>query len=328
MLYMKEELSVKLKNEVLKFIAEGGDLYQTPAKSWPFYSTYRSFLRLNHFKNAEEVFEALGIEYDREYNRFYETLNKTKLIADENNELTDSRSAAVAAIKVFADELNCTPSDYLILMSPYRMKKAFKRTNYINHVIRELRREFPDGDITGIKTKNPRLYERISVIVKNLVGEGVSRPDVMDLLGVSFSGNGCKKPAQIKRSRINDSEVYSEYKQKKDQIKNLAADDRELYSKILVCATRFNISVYDWFVVHGETPPENSNRNTNRLSICKVDKQAREQELLEKRAEIIKRLKIKRPANKCEAYYYDKYLAKLTLDELEQSEVAQDEMAD
>lgn len=327
---MERKFIEKLKDQICDFINEGGDLYETTnVKQLPFYESI-NYLRKSSNGQIHSFAEAmafLGFDYDQEFAR-YQKMNEILLsYADEDNfvdEIKKHRGEnADTTLKEFAKQLDCTPSDYLLLMTDFRYRNASKKADYINELIDRIYTLYPDGNISSFRHKRPELYHAIRNVLLQAHGEFASMSDLAELLGVYLNENNNHKFSnkQIRQS-INENQVVEEYKQKvaDGRIKSISNDDPALYHKIYICAIRNNTTVYQWFVMHNLTPPANTIKtNTNRLSRIKVDPFEREAEIRAKQKEIIERDNLSLPEKPADQYHFRKALAKQVLKELDKS---------
>lgn len=327
---MDKNFIEKLKDQICDFIHEGGSLYEVSnVKNLPFYESVNYLRKSSNgkIKSFADAMDFLGFDYDPEFERYQKLCNTLSSFADQENFVDEIKKyrheSADSSLKEFAKDLDCTPSDYLLLMTDFRYKNASKKANYLNELINRIYALYPDGNITSFRHSHPELYHSIRNVLLHAHGEFASMDDLADLLGVYVNedNNNHFSKKQIFKN-INESQVVDEYKQKlaSGKIKNISNDDPALYHKIYICSVRNNTSVYQWFLMHNLTPPANTTKSeTNRLSRIKVDPLVREKEIREKQREIIERENLSLPEKPSEQYHFRKELAKKVLKELDSS---------
>lgn len=317
---MKKEYIESTKNKIIEYIRNGGSLYVDKIKSLPFYESLNFIRREKELglTSCADVLNYLGFEYDREYHDYKVMLEEIAKYADAENYVDDFKKQRDTrihnAFKERAREIGCTPSDYLILMTPFRYRKTFKQVDYVEQLVEDFWKKYPDGDVTRFKRENPTLYYKFKHLVWASQQEGASSEDVAALLGISSEKKFSEK---MIRSSINEEDMINEYLKKvaSGEIKNLSRD-RTFYMRLNSIAARNGTSVYQLLVLHGITPPPGLRKQSERLRLTKVDSNERAKELLAKRAEIMCREGFPVPKNEREKYYLNKRLAIMTIKEL------------
>lgn len=335
---MEQKFIEKLTDEIIDYLHEGGELYDINVKNLPFYEGVNFLCRSSKgmLKSFADALNFLGFEYNPEYHEYEKLIDTLESYSDKDfyvDEIKKHRGInANTVLKEFANEISCTPSDYLILMTDYRYKfNASKRANYVDELISRIYKFYPDGNVTNLRYDHPELYNSIRNVLIQAHCESASMKNLACLLGIHLNDKSYHhfSDNQIFKG-INESQVVSEYEQKlsEGKIKNISSDNPTLYRKIYICAIRNNMSVSEWFKMHNLTPPLQTNKNTNRLGRIKVDPIEREAELKGKMQEIIKRENLSIPSNKIEQYYFRKELARRVISELFNSSNLSEEISE
>jgi len=318
---MRKEYIEQTKRKIIDYIENGGSLYVDNVKNLPFYEALNTIRRSENdpgLTTFESLLNYLGFSYDREYYDYTSMVSAIAKFADGENYVDGIKknkgSHLYTMLKESARKIGCNPSDYLILMTPYRYRVAFKQVDYIDQLVKEIYAKYPDGDVSRFKRENPLLYNKYKNLVWASQHEGVSSEDVAEFLGIFSNGKFSEKTV---RASLSEEAVINEYLRKMEtgEIKKLS-DDKALYYRLNAIAVRNNTTVYQVFVLHGITPPAKLRKEAERLKFTKVDPKQREKELLTKRAEIMKREGITEPLDEREKYYLNKRLAILTIREL------------
>lgn len=318
---MDEKTIENLKNNIADYIAEHGMPYDINIKKeFPYYNVMR-YVGQNlglEDKSFGSVMRALGFDFDEEYNRYTAMLNGLAKYADENNCVDEAKSHRgerdIDRLRTLANDMGCTPSDYLRLMTPYHYSTGMVKTDYVGETIREIREKYPDGDVTNIKADNIKLYSKLRMIARTT---GVSMQDVADMIGIYPNGKTIRKFSdKALNVDVPLEEVVQEYKRgmESGDIQKLT-DDKNLYDRLVKHAYLMNCSIQDLCKTN-DLPVDRLRIGTERLGRMNIDEQTRAKELLDKREEIISRDGLVEPSGGSEKYRFDKMLAKQVLTEL------------
>lgn len=318
---MDEKTIENLKNNIAGYIAKHGMPYDINIKKeFPYYNVMR-YVGQNlglEDRSFGSVMRALGFDYDDEYYKYTDMINELSKFADESNCIDEAKKhrgeSAVDRLRTFAQSMGCTPSDYLRLMTPYHYTKGAIKTDYVTETMRLIQEKYPDGDVTGIKEKDPTLYAHLRNIARTT---GSSMQDVVDMMGIYANGKTIKKFSN-KAFEVDMplEEIVQGYKRglESKEIEKLT-DNNNLYFKLVKHACVLNCSVQDLCKAN-DLPTDGMRLGAERLGRIGVDEQTRAKELLDKREEIISRDGLVEPSGGSEKYRFDKMLAQQVLTEL------------
>lgn len=337
---MEQETIERIKNQISTFLKEGGKLYGVKVKDLPFYESVRYIRRHSdvELRDFAEAMRFLGFDYDPEFGRYSILLETLKTASDELrfvDALKKHRNGenpeflhADTILKESAKKLHCTPSDYLLLMTPYRYRTAQKKTDdFASEIIKIIKSHYPDGDVSRFKREDPKLYNSIRTFLLQSQCDEITMAQLANLLDIHVNNfNNADFSDKKIFQHLNEEEIVQEYinlpKAKRFKI---AQEIPDLYRKIYICSVKSNVSVYEWFVKHGITPPTKTRKQEQRLGRVFVDPAEREHEIREKQKEIIKKENLVIPENEIEKYYFMKELTKKVLNELSSEEALSDE---
>ena len=318
-LELKKQAEQSLKPYVLDFMADGGNIYGI-VKQLPYYNRLRRILekgkKLDPNFDHKDIYEMLGIGFDMEYYLYREFLEVAKLSADKDGFIDDIRTISgehtpKARLQRLCKTLNCSPSDYLILMTPYRYHRAIISADYVDELRYELLKTFPEGDVTHIKRKNNKLYEKIRHLQK-YAPENVSIPDLIsffELSGSDFKDLDTEKEKKLDIKEYTVIELIQEGI-KSQSIYDFFKSNRRIYFHAIECARRNNQTLEQFLKSHNI---EYQGQSISRLSKYEVDPIERENELLSTKDEIEEQMGGVMSPNPIEEYYRQKWLADKTL---------------
>jgi len=316
-----EKLIQSLKQQIQAHIENGGSIYDD-RRSLPYYFNLRYLrnkLRAHRPETTiEDVYALCGYEMDREYHRF-KLLNDNLLLAIDTNGYVDDvkskqeHSHTKHVLNMLAEELGCSPSDYLVLMTKFRYQKAIVQRDYISQIQQELLEKYPDGDITGIRHDNPKLYEKLRHF-KRYAPEDISMSDILEYFGVTGSRFRDDKltKEECELIKANFREKYNP-----ETIENIKDFDFTDYQRLNTVAIKENISIFDLLAKLGYHVKYHA--NVSAFSRTIVDAKEREQQLLTARKEIIKELLSQGheiPQTDKDLYYFNKKVAQMVLENI------------
>ena len=314
----------EIKKKIDDYVASGGSIYDG-RRTLPFYDNLQKFTkRIQQTTDPNftmvDAYKLCGYDFDREYDDYCKLINILKEFADENGYVDsikeiDGPNSPKTLLKKMSSLLNCSPSDYLILMTDYRYKKAIISTNYIEQLRKELKSAYPTGDLNNIKRENRSHYDKLRHVCK--YGSEIGVNDMQSV--AEFFG--------LTNSRFSDTNIYQHLNFKKilseiwqvypnGEIDAFAKDHPSLYYKTTKCAVSQNKTVGQWLEEQGfKYIPS---QKTDRFSKTLVDGNIRENELLTIKNNITGN---STPTfnNKRDEYYYKKSIAKLVINNIEHS---------
>ena len=320
---MKKLTFEEIKERIDNYVANGGSIYDE-RRSLPYYDNLiRLTKRIRQTSDPNftivDAYKMFGYDFDREYDDYCRLINVLQEYTDTEGYVDKLKETSGAnspndLLKKMSATTNCSPSDYLILMTDYRYKKSIISTNYIDQLRKELQLAYPTGDINNIKRENPTLYNKLRHVCKYSPEIGFN--DMQSI--AEFFG--------LTNSRFSDKSIYQHLNTKKilNEINQLFPDKKidifakthpTLYFKATKCATSQNKTLRQWLEEHGYTYTQA--QNTDRLSKTIVDGKVREQEIANITSKIVgnSQPKFDTPIEK---YYYKKKLAQLVISQLDQ----------
>ena len=159
-----------LKKEIAKFVSLGGDIY-TPRRQLPYYEKLRTAAKyakeqLGKDLSIEDVYLECGIKFDRDFNRYENLMKVLKICADKDGyvdlaTIKGTLSEQYQILKDLSAKSNFTPSEFLIVMTPFRTKEVITSGNYLENIRRGLSKYYPDGVVRDIKRQHNDVYEQI-----------------------------------------------------------------------------------------------------------------------------------------------------------------------
>lgn len=290
----------KLKAKIVKYIQEGGSVYDKK-NELSYYEYMRSIKRalaaeLGRDVSFEEVYALCGINFDRqyhelaeEYKQFISFYEKVRAFDDGNGFVDSMREGSVREfddtyflLKNYADKYSTTPFDFLVLMTGYKFKKAYVPIDYISYISNKLKQTYPNGNIEGIRWEHPELYESIRHIRKYLP-EQCSMQEVAEFLGVRNDRFGDTKLHAIHNKQKVIQEILSVCPDR--NVTYLHDKNLTLYHQALDLSRFEDKLLYQWFA--DNNLEYNFKMNIARLSKASVDTNKRASDLLEMRAEFL-----------------------------------------
>lgn len=311
----------KLKAQIDEHIANGGSIYDE-RRTLPYYDNMRylkdKLKATNPDITIESIYALCGYTLDREYHRF-ELFNDELSKASDINLYVDAIKSnhnhlhTRNVLNMLSKELGCSPSDYLVLMTKYRYRKAIVQGDYVSQLQEELSEAYPDGNTTGMKRQNKQLYNKLRHFAK-YAPENISMSDALTFFGLNSDGYS-DTPLTQEQCEIIKKDFKEKYDPSTiDQVKDFDYSD---YIRLNRVALRENIAVYDLLIKLGYSVKSHS--NVPQLSRLKVDAKEREDYLLATRREMVGEL-IKRgesiPQDSRELYYFNKKLASMVIDKI------------
>ena len=284
-----------LKVRMAQHIANGGSLYDSK-KQRPYYDymdyVFHEILKHDETLTRAELHQLCGFEYDTEYNEYTILLNMLKQYADENNFVDNVKKSkgiksAKTLLQKFATDMNVSPSDYLILMTPYRYAhntyiKLGNNPNltYLNRIETMTREVYPVGaNATGLKREHPHLYEAFRNYLGSVGGESLgifTMADLFDYLQLQNDYISAQTPA-------HNSKKYQLLKKVKDfypdgNINKIIKEHYNEYIALTRLARQEKLSITNFF-------KENNlnytiGQEVNRLGRIQVEPNRREKEIL------------------------------------------------
>jgi len=283
----------KLREKIIAHIQNGGSIYDKK-NNLPYYEYLRSIKRdlaeeLGREVAFEEVYELCGFNFDREYyetseeyKRFIVFFEKVKSFADQNGYVDEMRNSEIRQfdntyeqLKNYADKYNCAPFDFLVLMTGFKFKKALIPVDYVSFLSQQLKTEYPDGNIEGIRWNHPDLYEAIRHL-RRYLPEQLSMQDVAEFLGVYNN----KFSKTILSTKVNSKNIIEEIlKVCPDRnVTHLRHKNLQLYYKVIEISRLEDKLPNQWFRENNFT--FDFNMNTSRLSKASVNTDLRASKLL------------------------------------------------
>ena len=305
-----------LKKKIDAHISNGGSIYDPKRKS-PHYDYMQKLIKKIRASYSPEfsrvdAYRLCGYNFDPEYNDYLTLLDTLAEHADENNfvdsiKKIDGAKSPKTLLKKLSDQIDASPSDYLILMTDYRYENAIIRTDYVKQLIKEIREVYPPGsDTTGIKRDHPEIYYKITQLCKYGHDYGITNMQ------------SAARFLKIENERFSSNDIFSHLR-KKDIIKEalrycpdgcideLLKLSETTYFNIAKCAASEGKRISVWCKENGLT--YNMGQNNSSLSRTKVDAKKRERELLTIRDRITQS-QTRTFKDPVEEYYYRKNIAR------------------
>lgn len=306
-----------VKDAILEYIKNGGSIYDERRKL-PYYEKLHSLVKQERRKgnldfDYADAYNLAGFEFDREFNEYMELIYELRNFADKDNYVDKIKNLTGkdnvrTALNILATSLKCSPSDYLILMTNFRFKKAIIKTDYILELYREIKEAYPSLDITGIKANHPHLYHKLTHILK-YSKEFNSMAELIDAMGFT----GSKFLNTTSYHNVNENFIEKELKEKLKETKNIKEVFKlypNLYSKTLRCALLNDQSMEDWLK---ERAIDYQSENVKKFAKYRVDSDKREDELLKIQSSIRHSLHLNDATTPLQLYYQKKLIATKTL---------------
>lgn len=316
-----EELIKKVRKQIQDYIDNGGSIYNE-RRTLPYYYNLRyiqiKLQKTNANATIEDAYALCGFTMDREYHRFEKLKEALEAASDENGYVDAIKKEKEPAhtknvLNMFAHELDCAPSDYLVLMTKYRYKNSIIQGDYISQLRDEILEIYPDGDITGIKKDHPNLYEKLRHF-KRYAPEDITMNDTLAYFALKGSNFGDTTLTKEECSQIKQEFVA---KYNPTDIKCVKDFDFTDYQHLNKVAIKENISIYDLLTKLGYNIKTHA--KVSSFSKTKVDTIKREHQLLSARREIISQLLSKGvniPQDDRELYYFNKKVATLVMENI------------
>ena len=115
-----------IKKRIDDYVANGGSIYDG-RRELPYYDNLQKFTKKiqstsNPAFTIVDAYKLCGYTFDREYGDYHKLLQVLSEHADENGYVDsikkiDGSDAPKTLLKKMSTPLNCSPSDYLILMT-------------------------------------------------------------------------------------------------------------------------------------------------------------------------------------------------------------------
>lgn len=273
-----EKLINNLKNEILNFTANGGNIY-SPKRELPYYDhlsyVVKQLRKQNPNITYEDVYSLCGVEFDRDYYNFITFVNELKMY--NNNGYVDAiRSTKLRAknntyekLKNYADKYHTTPFNFLVLMTPYSFSNCIIHTENYEETLKYLILcEYPNKDISGIKRQNPERYEQLRQL-QNYYPYPISMKELVQKMGLVWPQASFTLPEKVNKKQIlNELNVLYPNK----IITNLVTQNKTLYFKIVKAARSEQKTISSWLEENGFNYP--SAVKIAPLSQIKVDEQS------------------------------------------------------
>lgn len=317
---MDKKIIDKLSQLIKEYINNGGSIY-VPRRKNPTYNTIRYYLgkyKAEGHPNATiaDMYKLCGYDYDKEYARYLELIERLTPFADEENYVDGAKKStgsggAKSLLTDMSSQLGCSPSDYLVLMTDFRYRKAIIQTNYVANLKKELQKNYPDGDVSNIRRDNPSLYYKLNHFYK-YSPVPISMQDIAELFNI-FNDRFLNTTYEDKiDEEAIIKELLSKYEGK--DISNLAKNDSTLYFKVVKCAIIHNQTIGQWL-----SQFQFKNMHTisiDRFSHTIVDASKREQELKVAIQDVVNEHTFESPKTDAQRYHQRKQIAKLALEKV------------
>lgn len=322
---MRKLTLAEIKQRIDDYVANGGSIYDR-RRQLPYYDNLQKFtkrVQLSDNPNFTivDAYKLCGYTFDREYGDYHKLLQILKEYADEKGYVDsikkiEGSDAPKTLLKKMSAPLNCSPSDYLILMTDYRYERSIIITDYIEQLRKELKEAYPTGDITHIKRENNLLYEKLRHVARYCPEVGADMQSVAEYFGLTnerFSSTNIYQHLNAKKVLAELFKLYPD-----GVIDSLAKDHPTLYHNVTKCAASENTTPKAWLENNGftYTPAQ----KTERMYKTVVDSKVREKELLSLRNSLVGKMRTDF-ADPIEEYYYKKKIAKLVLQQLEYEKI-------
>lgn len=288
---MKKINTVENISKLIKeFIANGGDIY-APRRELPYYDKLNVLLQRYRAQGHPEAtmsdaYALCGITFDREYKEFKDCIDVLKEYADENNCVDKIRLEKPRRTYNFikfraTKDLDCSPSDYLMLMTDFRFSNCYIQDNYIERLKERLHRAYPNGDITGIEHNNPKLYNQLRHFV-DYSPVPISMQEAAEILECTNSYLSNETSLGISKK-----EVLKKYKALKEMGQD-PLEDATLLNQMYRLAVHENQTITQWFNSNNLGEYTKASKDIPRFGLIAEDPAEREKELFEVRDKIIK----------------------------------------
>lgn len=316
-----EELIKKVRKQIQDYIDNGGSIYDE-RRGLPYYYNLRyiqiKLQKENPNATIEDAYALCGFTMDREYHRFVKLNEELAQAADENGYVDAIKSQKNPShtknvLNMFAHELDCSPSDYLVLMTKYRYKNSIIQGDYISQLRDEILEIYPDGNITGIKKDHPNLYEKLRHF-KRYAPEDISMNDTLAYFALKGSNFGDTTLTKEECSQIKQEFVAKYNPEDIECVKDFNFTDYQNLNKV---AIKENISIYDLLTKLGYNIKTHA--KVSFFSKTKVDASEREKQLLATRREVIRELLssgVDIPQDNRELYYFNKKVTSLVMENI------------
>lgn len=309
-----EKLLKNLKLKIIQYIKNGGDIY-APRRELPYYENLIYIKK--SFKNKtgvdysiDEIYQMCGIPFSRtnftqqkEYKQFLSFIERIKPFADEQGNVDSIRNAEIRAIddiyydlKNYADKYGCSPFDFLVLTTPFKMKKAYISLDYIKYVQQQLKEAYPDGNLKGIRHQNPHLYNNLRHI-RYYLPEQLTMEEVANFLG--FYND--EFVSSTLETMLDEGEVVKKIlalcpNRNATKLREL---DITLYHNVVTLSRMNDQTIYQWLNNHNIE--YDHKLDTPRFSKASIDTQKRALLLLTLKNEFLKEYDLEN-ANDLEKY--------------------------
>lgn len=284
---------LELNKRIAAHINNGGSIYD-PKRELPYYDYLSEIVKSLKKSTGQDVtyadvYKMCGIKFDRDYNSFMEFLAELKKYSGPNkyvdriktNEVR-KKSNVYERLKNYADKFNTTPFDFLTLMTEFRFSECIVHTNdYVGLVQKEIKKAFPSGDLTGIKSTRNDLYEKLRHILK-YSPEYSSMQDLVTTLGFTMDGASYCPPNTPSKSMVIQelTELFPT-----GVITKLKETNAKLHHYVILLSRKENKSTTQWYAENGFSYPETQSHP--RLGQIKVDGNEREALLLKLKAQAL-----------------------------------------
>ena len=311
----------KVRGQIDDHEAQGGSIYDE-RRMLSYYDNLlylRDKLKVGNPEiTIEDTYRLCGHPMDREYHRF-ELFNEELSRATDMSGYVDKvksnpeHSHAKNVLNMLAKDLGCSPSDYLVLMTKYRYRKAIIQCDYVSKLSSDILKEYPDGNISGIKREHPNLYNRLKHFSR-YIPENISPQDVLYFFGLMNDGFSDTPISEDECSMIK----YN-FKKKYDPSTIEKVSDFEFgdYQRLNRVAIKEGIAIYDMLISLGYNVKNHA--NVASLSRTKVNAEEREKELLTARRQVIAELLANGediPQDDIGLYYFNKKVAGIVLERI------------
>jgi len=248
---------LKLKQLILNFIANGGNIY-APKRELPYYDYMSYIVKLLKQQDPnityEDVYALCGIEFNKDYYFFKNFLAELKLynhggfVDGIRESKTRATNNTYEKLKNYAEKYKTTPFDFLVLMTPYSFESCFIHTDNYEETLKHLiLNKYPDKDISGIKRQEPELYEQLRQL-QTYYPYPITMKDLVHNMGFIWPRASSKLPSIPNKQNVLD-ELNSLFPDK--NIISLRQIDTTLYYKIIKLARFEKLSISEWLIKNG-----------------------------------------------------------------------------
>lgn len=320
----------KLKEKILQFVANGGDIYSGRRELT--YYKYMSLLKrdmeeqYNVQLTMEYMYALCGIKFDREFNHYKQVCTKLAKYADENGCIdilrktkSDVENNPYNELKQMARKNGVSIMDYVYFMTPYHFSVGRVQGDSIAKLKRDLLKAYPTRDLTGIRWDNPWLYERIRS-VQILMPERLSKQEIIQFLGFTNERFSTK----IKEVKVDEVKVIKDLERLfPDKIvSNITNVAPETYYDIAKLSFANDLTIQQWLKTKGFNYV--TAIASSRLSTTQISFKSRVEDLEPIRKKYENKL-LKNTTREVDRFYKKLDVMKKTLKEFEEVEKNFDE---